>query len=295
MWHTKGRTARYVHLRIRAVLEWAIAMDWRTDNPCDRLLPVLGPQHDVVEYRKALPHREVVAAIERVRAADPAKVDALAFEFLVLTAARSGEVRGRCGARSTGKRASGRFPPAGLKTARAHRVPLCGRALEILDAARRLGGGGSPIVFVNERAKSLGSEQLTRLLRKHRIAAVPHGFRSSFRDWAGEKTDHPRGVVEAALAHVVQNKVEAAYMRSGPVRAPPSADGRVGGLRGRRQPRPEALTWGLTPNVALGHWYPTTRVFGSIKTGDHRPSTRIGLATPARGPTSHRGGQHSQR
>ena len=57
-----------MHLRIRAVLEWAIAMDWRTDNPCDRLLPVLGPQHDVVRHRKALPHREVAAAIERVRA-----------------------------------------------------------------------------------------------------------------------------------------------------------------------------------------------------------------------------------
>ena len=69
-------------------------------------------------------------------------------------------------------------------------------------------------MFVNERAKSLGSEQLTRLLRRHRIAAVPHGFRSSFRDWAAEKTDHPREVVEAALAHVVSNKVEAAYLRS---------------------------------------------------------------------------------
>ena len=79
---------------LRSVFQLAVAMEYRADNPCDRLLPVLGPQHDVIEYRKALPHREVVAAIERVRAADPAKVDVLAFEFLVLTAARSGEVRG---------------------------------------------------------------------------------------------------------------------------------------------------------------------------------------------------------
>ena len=143
MWHTKGRTARYVHLRIRAVLEWAIAMDWRTDNPCDRLLPVLGPQHDVVEYRKALPHREVVAAIERVRAADPAKVDALAFEFLVLTAARSGEVRGAVWSEIDREAGVWTVPASRMKTARAHRVPLCGRALEILDAARRLGGGGA--------------------------------------------------------------------------------------------------------------------------------------------------------
>ena len=106
------------------------------------------------------------------------------------------------------------IPASRMKTTRAHRVPLCGCALEILDAARRLGGGGSPIVFVNERGKSLGSERLTRLLKRHRISAVPHGFRSSFRDWAAEKTDHLREVVEAALAHVVSTKVEAAYLRS---------------------------------------------------------------------------------
>ena len=214
IWHTKGPTARTVHLRIRAVLEWAIAMDWRADNPCDRLLPVLGPQHDVVVHRRALPHREVAAAIERVRAADPAKVDTLAFEFVVLTAARGGEVRGAAWSEIDRENGVWTVPAGRMKTAREHRVPLCGRALEILDTARRLGDGKSPIVFVSERGKSLGGERMCRLLERHRIAAVPHGFRSSFRDWAAEKTDHPREVVEAALAHVVQNKVEAAYMRS---------------------------------------------------------------------------------
>ena len=94
IWHVKAPTARTVHLRIRAVLEMGIAMGWRTDNPCDRLLPVLGPQHGVFEHRLALPHREVPAAIERVRASGTETVAKLAFEFLVLTAARSGEVRG---------------------------------------------------------------------------------------------------------------------------------------------------------------------------------------------------------
>ena len=88
IWHANPPTARIVRHRIRAVLEWAIAMDWRTDNPCDRLLPVLGSQQHVVRHRKALPHREVGAAIEKVRAAKAGKVDALAFEFMVLTAAR---------------------------------------------------------------------------------------------------------------------------------------------------------------------------------------------------------------
>ena len=66
---------------IRAVLEWAVAMDWRTDNPCDRLPPLLGTQHDVVQHRRALPRRDVAAAIAWLRAAEPAKVDTLAFEF----------------------------------------------------------------------------------------------------------------------------------------------------------------------------------------------------------------------
>ena len=94
IWHTKAETARAVRQRIRSVLEWAIALDMRNDNPCDRVLPVLGPQNDVVTHRLALPHKEVAAAIETVRdskSAQPAVK--LAFEFLVLTAARSGEVR----------------------------------------------------------------------------------------------------------------------------------------------------------------------------------------------------------
>ena len=172
IWHAKGPTARTVHLRIRAVLEWAIAMDWRTDNPCDRLLPVLGPQHGAVRSVGA-----VWSEIDR---------DARVWTV----------------------------PASRMKTAREHRVPLCGRALEILDTARKLGAGAGPIVFVTERGKSLNGKRMCRLLDRHRIAAVPHGFRSSFRDWAAEETDHPREVVEAALAHVARNKVEAAYMRS---------------------------------------------------------------------------------
>ena len=94
IWHVKAETARAVRQRIRSVLEWAIAMDLRNDNPCDRVLPVLGPQNDIVTHRQALPHKDVAAAIETVRdttSAQPAV--RLAFEFLVLTAARSGEVR----------------------------------------------------------------------------------------------------------------------------------------------------------------------------------------------------------
>ena len=91
IWHVNARAVRQ---RIRSVLEWAIAMDLRHDNPCDRVLPVLGPQNDIVQHRLALPHKDVAAAIENVRASPLAQPAVkLAFEFLVLTAARSGEVR----------------------------------------------------------------------------------------------------------------------------------------------------------------------------------------------------------
>ena len=91
-------------------------------------------------------------------------------------------------------------------------MPLCGRAIENLDAARALGDG--PLVFSREDGKPLDKKRMLRVLQWHRVAAVPHGFRSSFRDWAAEATDHPREVIEAALAHVVPNPVEAAYARS---------------------------------------------------------------------------------
>ena len=97
---------------------------------------------------------------------------------------------------------------------RDHRVLLCRRAIEILDAARALADDGNPVVFPNARGKRRHDKRLRRLLWKHRIPAMVHGFRSSFRDWAAEETDHPREVIEAALAHVVQNKVEAAYAQS---------------------------------------------------------------------------------
>ena len=214
IWHVKPETARAVRQRIRSVLEWSIAMELRADNPCDRVLPVLGPQGDIVEHMRALPHQDVAAAVETVRtSASAAAAIKLAFELLVLTAARSGEVRlakwdemdvvGRVWAISAAR----------MKAKREHRVPLCRRAVEVLEAARTL-GGSNDLVFPMRSGKPIALSTLPKMLQQHGIAAVAHGFRSSFRDWAAEETDHPREVIEAALAHVVQNKVEAADARS---------------------------------------------------------------------------------
>ena len=215
IWHVKAETARAVRQRLRAVLEWAVAMELRADNPCDRVLPVLRPQNDIVRHMRALPHREVAAAVETVRAStSAAPAVKLLFEFLVLTASRSGEVRLATWAEMDTKAHVWTIPATRMKAKREHRVPLCRRAVEVREAARTLGDGGSGLVFPMLREKPISATTLPKMLQHHRIAAVAHGFRSSFRDWAAEETDHPREVIEAALAHVVQNKVEAAYARS---------------------------------------------------------------------------------
>ena len=214
VWHARPSTARRVRQRIGSVMEWAVAMGHRDDNPCDRIGPALGPQGDLVQHMRALPHREVAGAVERVRASRAWTGTKLAFEFLVLTAARSGEVRGALWDEMDTEAHVWTIPAARMKMKREHRVPLSRRALDILDAARTLDGGGNPLVFPSIGGKRLHDMALSGLLKNQKIAAVPHGFRSSFRDWAAEETDHPREVVEAALAHIVGNKVEAAYARS---------------------------------------------------------------------------------
>ena len=214
IWHEKAQTARRVRQRVRAVLEWAVAMELRPDNPCDRIGPVLGPQRAPVQHMRALPHRDVAAAVVAVQTSGAAPVVKLAFEFLVLTAARWGEVRGAEWAEIDTSDRVWTIPALRMKAKRGHRVPLCRRSAEILEAARTLGDGSGPLVFLNGDGTPLPEKKLRRLLQDRNIAAVPHGFRSTFRDWAAEETNHPREVVEAALAHMVQNKVEAAYARS---------------------------------------------------------------------------------
>ena len=214
IWHTRGDTALRVRQRIHAVLEWAIAMQYRTDNPCDRLGPVLGKQKRVVRHMRALPHAHVAVALAAIRATSARPVVKLAFEFMVLTAARPGEARGARWSEVDLDAAVWTIPAERMKALREHRVPLSGRAAQVLGAARMLGTGDCPLVFPTAQGKPLTDMALSRSLTQAGIPAVPHGFRSTFRDWAAEETNHPREVVEAALAHTVRDQVEAAYARS---------------------------------------------------------------------------------
>ena len=222
VWHARPTTARRLRQRVGAVMDWAVAMEYRPDNPCERIGPVLGRQQHLVEHMRALPHAEVAGAVAAVRTSGARPVVKLAFEFMVLTAARSGEVRGAPWAEMDPAGGVWTVPAGRMKAKREHRVPLCRRAVDVLDAARALAGGGRgrragpppKLVFPTARGGVLKDMALSGLLKDLGVAAVPHGFRSSFRDWAAEETDHPREVVEAALAHTVRNPVEAAYARS---------------------------------------------------------------------------------
>ena len=216
IWHEKPKTARRVRQRISTVMKWAVAQGFRQDNPCgDAIGAVLPKQNGKGKHHhRALPHSEVAGAIEAVRASRSGRAVKLAFEFLILTAARSGEVRHMTWSEIDINPAIWTIPAERMKAGREHRVPLCARALDILAEARQL-GNGSGLVFPGTRpGKPLSDMTLSKLMRDLNLDAVPHGFRSSFRDWAAECTNAPRAVMEAALAHAVSNKVEAAYARS---------------------------------------------------------------------------------
>ena len=139
--HVRPETARRLRQRISAVMEWAVAMEYRADNPCSRIAPVLGPQKDLVKHMPALHHSEVARAVRTIWATGASEPVKLAFEFLVLTAARSGEVRGALWSEIDRKAGVWTIPATRTKSRREHRVPLCRRATEILGAARGLRRG----------------------------------------------------------------------------------------------------------------------------------------------------------
>ncbi len=214
IWNAKRVTARKVRQRIGAVMRWAVAQGYRDDNPAGDAIGAALPKHGVrPRHLAALPYGEVAEAVATVRGsgADPAVV--LAFEFLVLTACRSGEVRGARWDEMDLEGREWRIPAKRMKTGQDHRVPLSMRALAVLGEAGAL-GGRSGLVFPSPTGKQHSRAAISKLVQQLDIAAVPHGFRSSFRDWAAECTDAPREVCELALAHVNTNAVEAAYRRT---------------------------------------------------------------------------------
>ena len=161
-----------------------------------------------------MPYVQLPAALKSVRESPATPAVALGFEFLALTACRSGEVRGARWNEIDLDVAAWTVPAARMKGGRLHRVPLSEQATAVLEEARGL-DNGSGLVFPAPRSgMELSNMAFAQLLRRLGLDFVPHGLRSSFRDWAAEQTKAPHAVMEAALAHSVKNATEAAYFRS---------------------------------------------------------------------------------
>ena len=212
IWADKRETARKVKGRIAAVLAWATAQGHRRegDDPIPAVTRALPRNGHQVEHHRALPHTEIAAALAKVQASDAWPATKLAFEYLVLTAARSGEVRGARWDEIDIDAAVWTVPATRTKTGRAWRVPLSTAALAVLEEAETL-ADSSGLIFPSPTGRPLSDSTLSKLLRENNIDAVPHGCRSSFRTWAGE-SGVAREIAEASLAHVAE-ATERAYAR----------------------------------------------------------------------------------
>ena len=178
----------------------------------DAALPRNGVER---RHMPALPYDEVAECIAKVNASQRAsRSSKLALEFLVLTAARSGEVRKATWDEIDVEGATWTVPAARMKANREQRVPLSRRALEVLAEAAELSDGTGLVFPGVRRGRPLSENTHAKLLRELGFDAVTHGFRSSFRDYAAEQTHTPHAVMEAALAHSIKDKAEAAYARS---------------------------------------------------------------------------------
>ena len=233
IWTSLNDTAQRVRQRLSAIMKWAVAQRYRTDNPAEAVLGALPRVKRSKAHYPALPYADVADAIVLVRSSDAFLGTRLAFEFLVLTATRSGEVRSARWPEIDIHKARWTVPKERMKARVAHRVPLSMRSLEVLEEARQ-SFGCDGLVFPSPKGTVISDATISRLLKRLEVKAVPHGFRSSFRDWCGE-TSVAREVAERCLAHVIDNKVEAAYARSD--------------LYNRRVPVMESWARYLTPGV----------------------------------------------
>ena len=172
------------------------------------MLPAAGSVANA-GHHSALPVGDIGAFIKTLRS--QAGMSARALEFTIPTAARSGEVRGARWNEIDRDAATWTVPGDRMKAGKEHRVPLSDAALAVLDTLPH--EDRNALVFASPRGGMLSDMSLTAVLRRMKVDAVPHGFRSSFRDWCAERTNYPREVAEMTLAHAIGDKVEAAYRR----------------------------------------------------------------------------------
>lgn len=213
IWARIPETASRVRGRIELVMQAAVAAEHRESNPAEwkRLKHLLPARQTLTRgHFAALPYREAPAFVARLRGLE--SVSARCVEFVLLTAARSGEAIGLAWDEIEGDVWT--VPAVRMKGGRGHRVPLSARALEIIEEMRPLRLIDCPYVFPGgRRGRPLSDMALTMCVRGIQPGITVHGLRSTFRDWAGDCTETPREIVEAALAHIVGDKAEQAYRR----------------------------------------------------------------------------------
>ena len=212
-WHDKPETVSQVKQRISAVMKWSIAQGFRDDNPADdRITAASASNTQRPQHMKALPHNLVGAAVRAVEATDAHWATIAAFKFLTLTATRSGEGRNATWDEIDLSAAIWAIPAKRTKTRREHRVPLSTGALAVLHGAHKL-SGGKGLVFPSLTGRPISNATMSKLCKENNVGCVPHGMRSSFRDWC-EETGVNREVAERALGHEIRNAVEKAYART---------------------------------------------------------------------------------
>jgi integrase len=213
IWLAKPETARRVRQRITTVIDWSVANGFR-DSPISMAVvnKSLPKARTKAKHHAALPYGEVPEFLNYLRSRE--SIGRLAFELLILTATRSGEVRGACWSEIDLARAIWTIPARRMKADREHVIPLSEEAVAVLLKAQAFREASSDLVFPGVKAgNALSDMTLTKICRDAGVNAVPHGFRSSFRDWVSEETNFDGTVAEMALAHTIENKVEAAYRR----------------------------------------------------------------------------------
>lgn len=215
IWFEKAETAKRVLQRMELVFKSAILRGHREKaSPCIGIAEELGVKHLDVEHNRALPYAKVPVFIQTLRESPCHEITKLAFEWLILTATRSGETRGARWDEIDG--ALWTIPKERIKGRREHVVPLSRRCLEILKRVRKLHPESDLLFPAPRSGEELSDMTLTKVLRDRGFAdvATAHGFRSSFRDWATELAKVREVVAEAALAHTVRDKTEGAYRRA---------------------------------------------------------------------------------
>jgi integrase len=217
IWLEKPETARRVLQRTVDVLVWAVAKGYRADVPLMTAKALRLPKQPRADrHFDAMPWQDVPGFLSRLQAGDDGSEQTrLALELLILTASRSGELRGMTWSEVDMAARTWTIPAARMKAKRPHIVPLSARALEILTDRQARRVEASDLVFPGRTLTKAQSDMTLKMaLRRMKLDHDPHGFRSSFRDWVSDATSFPSELAEAALAHIKGNKTEAAYARS---------------------------------------------------------------------------------